>query len=315
MKKIGIVGSGLIGRSWAMLFAAGGYKVVMYDIDKQALERSHKLLQEQILEMETAGLLRGSLSAAEQFNLLSTTSDLAEVVVGSIHIQECVFEDVDLKKKVFKQISDLCNDDKTVICSSTSCIMPSKLFTGLQRVSQCIIAHPCNPPALCPLTEIVPHPETSPDVIQRTRDLMTEIGQSAVTLNKEIDGFALNRIQYSVINECWRLVQEGYMSVEDVDKIMTDGLGMRYAFMGPFETCHLNAEGTVQYMDKYASTIKRVSSSFGAVPEYDGKSVEEINKQICQRVPDTREGLEERRKWRDNCLLELAKLKAKIKTD
>lgn len=315
MKKVGIVGSGLIGRSWAMLFAGGGYKVIMYDINKEALSKSYEILQEQLYETERAGMLRGSLSAKEQYELISVTSSLAEVVSDAVHVQECVFEDVELKKKVFRDICDYCNNDQTVLCSSTSCIMPSILFTGLPRVSQCIIAHPCNPPSLCPLTEIVPHPETATGIIEKTRLLMAGIGQTPVTLKKEVDGFALNRIQYAIINECWRLVLDGYMSVEDVDKVLTDGMGMRYAFIGPFETCHLNAEGTVQYMEKYAAGIKRVSSSFGPVPEFDAKSVAEISEQMCKMVPDSRESLEKRRKWRDSCLMELARVKAKVKTD
>lgn len=311
MEKIGIVGSGLIGKSWAMLFASAGYQVYIYDVDEMQLERALESIRNQLEEFEKSGLLRGKLSAKEQLKLIKTTQNLADVVQNSKHVQECVFEDLELKQKVFKEICEHCNSDDTVLCSSTSCIMPSKLFQGLKRVSQCIIAHPCNPPALCPLTEIVPHPETSADVIKRTKDLMSEIGQIPVLLKKEVDGFALNRIQYSVINECWRLVQEGYMSVEDVDKVFTAGLGMRYAFIGPFQTIHLNAEGTLQYMDKYAESIKRVSSTFGPTPEYDKESVSKINAEICQAVPDTKESLEQRRKWRDNSLAELAKLKKK----
>lgn len=311
MEKVGIVGSGLIGKSWAMLFASAGYQVHIYDVDEMQLERALESIRNQLEEFEKSGLLRGKLSAKEQLKLIKTTQNLADVVQNSKHVQECVFEDLELKQKVFKEICEHCNSDDTVLCSSTSCIMPSKLFQGLKRVSQCIIAHPCNPPALCPLTEIVPHPETSDDVIKRTKDLMSEIGQIPVLLKKEVDGFALNRIQYSVINECWRLVQEGYMSVEDVDKVFTAGLGMRYAFIGPFQTIHLNAEGTLQYMDKYAESIKRVSSTFGPTPEYDKESVSKINAEICQAVPDTKESLEQRRKWRDNSLAELAKLKKK----
>nr|XP_039259627.1 lambda-crystallin homolog [Styela clava] len=312
MAKVGIVGSGLIGKSWAMLFASAGYQVLIYDVDEDQLSRAIESIGTQLDEFEKSGLLRGKLSAKEQLKLIKTSRNLGDVVVNSKHVQECVYEDLSLKQKVFKEICKYCNSDETVLCSSTSCIMPSKLFVGLERVSQCIIAHPCNPPSLCPLTEIVPHPETSQAVRQRTRDLMEEIGQVPVLLNKEIDGFALNRIQYSVINECWRLVQGGYMTTEDVDKVMTAGMGMRYAFIGPFETCHLNAEGTVQYMDKYAEGIKRVSSTFGPTPEYDKDSVAKINQEICQKVPDTREQLEQRRKWRDNGLAELAKLKKQL---
>ena len=94
-----------------------------------------------------------------------------------------------------------------------------------------------------PLVEIVPAPWTHPDIVTRTRALMEEIGQKPVTLKKEVPGFSLNRIQYAILDECYRQVANGVISVEDVDTVMSDGLGMRYAFMGPWETAHLNAKG------------------------------------------------------------------------
>ena len=312
-QKVGVIGSGLIGSSWAMLFAAAGYQVAIYDIKKSQLDQAMTVIQERLHDLEKQGLLRGKTSASEQFKLIVTTDDMAAAVENAFFIQECVPENEDLKRNVFLQLSELCSDDSTILSSSCSCILPSKIFRDIPRVAQCIIAHPCNPPYFCPLTEIIPHPKTNPAVTAKTRALMEEIGQSPVTVNKEIDGFCSNRMQYAIINEAWRLVSDGIMSVEDVDKIFTDGLGMRYAFIGPFETIHLNADGTENYMQKYSESIRRVSSSFGEIPTYDGENLKKINDVLSKSVAATAEELNEQRQWRDKRLIALSKLKRDLK--
>ena len=314
-QKVGIVGSGLIGKSWAMLFAAAGYDVCMYDIVRAQLDHAVEVIEEQLVDLEKQGLLRGKLKAQEQLALISTTDLLVKVVENAVFIQECVPENEEMKRKVFQTLSDLCSDESVVLSSSTSCILPSKVFSNISRVSQCIIAHPCNPPYFCPLTEIIPHPNTNRLIISRTKEIMSEIGQVPVMINKEVDGFALNRMQYAIINEAWRLVADGVMSVEDVDKIFTDGLGMRYAFIGPFETIHLNAEGVEDYMQKYSASIQRVSSSFGDVPTFDGDSLKSISEALCSSVASNKDELNQRRHWRDKKLIALSKLKQSVEKD
>lgn len=117
------------------------------------------------------------------------------------------------------------------------------------------------PPYYVPLVEIVPAPWTKPEIAVKTRQIMEEIGQKPVSLSREIEGFALNRIQYCILNEVWRLVGDGVLDVKDIDSVMTDGLGMRYAFLGPLETTHLNAEGISNYTDRYRKTIYEVCIS------------------------------------------------------
>ena len=185
----------------------------------------------QLDALTKSGLLRGTLTASEQMALITGTDQLAAACKDAVHVQECVPESAELKKKVFASIAAAVND-RAVICSSTSCLMPSLIFGECGRTSQCIIAHPVNPPYYAPMVEIIPHDLTTQSVRQRTRDLMSKIKQKPVLLNREIDGFALNRIQYAVINESWRLVQDGIMSPQDVDTVLTAGLGMRYAVIG-----------------------------------------------------------------------------------
>ncbi|XP_067889770.1 lambda-crystallin homolog isoform X2 [Heterodontus francisci] len=270
--------------------------------------------RQQLIELERTGMLRGTFKPEEQMQLISACSDLAQAVEGAIHIQECVPENLDLKRKVFQDLDELMNDD-VILSSSTSCLLPSRLFSGLKHVKQCIVSHPVNPTYYVPLVELVPHPETHAAVLERTCALMKDIGQSPVKLTKEIDGFVLNRIQYAIIGESWRLVHDGVLSPEDVDLVMSAGLGMRYAFMGPFETIHLNAEGLKNYCDRYNVGMKRVLSSFGPVPEFSGEVMEKINQAMSQRIPPDPENLNAQRQWRDSRLAALAKLNKDMKSD
>ncbi|XP_040303913.1 lambda-crystallin homolog isoform X1 [Herpailurus yagouaroundi] len=306
-----IVGSGLIGRSWAMLFASGGFRVKLYDIEQQQVTDALENIRKEMTFLEQSGSLKGSLGAQDQLSLISGCLNIQEAVEGALHIQECVPENLELKKKIFAQLDQII-DDQVVLSSSTSCLLPSQLFAGLAHVQQCLVAHPVNPPYYVPLVELVPHPETAPATVDRTHALMRKIGQSPVRVLKETDGFVLNRLQYAVISEAWRLVEEGIVSPSDLDLVMSDGLGMRYAFIGPLETMHLNAEGMLSYCDRYSEGMKRVLKTFGPIPEFSGATVEKVNQAMCLKVPADPEHLAARRRWRDECLQRLAKLKRQM---
>ncbi|XP_042775000.1 lambda-crystallin homolog isoform X3 [Panthera leo] len=303
--------SGLIGRSWAMLFASGGFRVKLYDIEQQQVTNALENIRKEMTFLEQSGSLKGSLGAQDQLSLISGCLNIQEAVEGALHIQECVPENLELKKKIFAQLDQII-DDQVVLSSSTSCLLPSQLFAGLAHVQQCLVAHPVNPPYYVPLVELVPHPETASATVDRTHALMRKIGQSPVRVLKEMDGFVLNRLQYAVISEAWRLVEEGIVSPSDLDLVMSDGLGMRYAFIGPLETMHLNAEGMLSYCDRYSEGMKHVLKTFGPIPEFSGATVEKVNQAMCLKVPADPEHLAARRRWRDECLQRLAQLKRQM---
>ncbi|XP_007940717.2 lambda-crystallin homolog [Orycteropus afer afer] len=305
---------GLIGRSWAMLFASGGFKVKLYDIEQEQITNALENIRKEMEVLEQSGALKGSLGAQEQLSLINGCCDMQEAVEGAMHIQECVPENLELKKKIFAQLDHIV-DDKVVISSSSSCLLPSKLFAGLTHVKQCIVAHPVNPPYYIPLVELIPHPETDPSTMDRTHALMKKIGQSPVRILKEVDGFALNRLQYAIIAEAWRLVDDGVVSPSDLDLVMSDGLGMRYAFIGPLETMHLNADGMLSYCDRYSEGMRRVLKTFGPIPEFSGAAVQKVNQAMCEKIPDDPKHLAARRKWRDECLLRLSKLKREMPSE
>ncbi|XP_039207417.1 lambda-crystallin homolog isoform X1 [Crotalus tigris] len=312
--RIVIVGSGIIGSSWAMVFASGGFQVKLYDTVEAQVTKSLKKIGEQMKELETAGMLKGSLKADQQITLISGCTDLKEALKDAIYVQECIPENVELKKKIFSQL-DLIVSNDAILASSTSTHLPTKLFTGLKHVQQCIVAHPVNPPYYVPLVELVPHPETDPSTMEKTYALMKNIGQSPIKLTREIDGFVLNRLQYALISETWRLVGDGIVSPDDLDLVMSDGLGMRYAFMGPLETMHLNAEGMLNYCERYRKGIIHVLKTFGPIPDFAGETEQKINEAMVKKTPSDPEHLNARRQWRDECLMLLAKLKKDIKSD
>ncbi|XP_034742056.1 lambda-crystallin homolog [Etheostoma cragini] len=310
MKIITVIGSGLIGRSWAMVFASGGYSVKIYDNQPGQAAKAITEIRKQLEDLEEAHMLRGELTAIQQLALLSCYDDLAEALEGAFFVQECVFEQLDVKQSVFQDIERLVGKD-VILSSSTSCLVPSNVFSKVQNKSRCLVSHPVNPPYYVKLVELVPHPETAASVMDTTHSLMTKVDQVPVRLKREIDGFALNRVQAAIIAESWRLVQDGFISVKDIDLVMSEGLGMRYAFLGPMETMHLNAPaGLEDYMKRYGEGIRRVLTSFGPVPVLSGgEGAKSIVNEMCELIPNDPQHLSARIERRDQLLMGLAKLK------
>jgi L-gulonate 3-dehydrogenase len=301
-QRIGIVGAGLIGRSWSIVFARAGYDVSMYDIAPQALTDCFSMLPESLRELSEEGLLNEPVDRVLQ--RVRPAATLEEVLEGAVLIQENVRETLEAKQTIFAEM-DLLAAPTTVLASSTSWLPASSFSENVQGRSRVMVAHPVNPPHLIPLVELTPAPWTAEETVQRAREIYARAGQTPVLLKKEITGFLLNRIQGAVLNEALNLYEGGYASVEDIDKVMKHGLAMRWSFMGPFETIDLNAPGGVtDYAGRYGGTYRDIArTSIGN--EWASDLLKRVQAELHGSLNEF--ATEERMQWRDRQLAALAR--------
>jgi len=257
MSTVGIVGAGLIGRAWANVFARAGWDVRLWDPDKDALAAAPKLIEEALHDVARHGLAKDPAAAAKR---VTTAATLEDAVRDAEFVQENGPERVEVKLEVFAKL-DAAAPPSAILASSSSAIVASRFTEGLKGRHRCLIAHPVNPPHVVPIVELCGAPWTSAETVRRARAVYESVGQVPIEVKKEIDGFILNRMQGVLLSEAMRLVGEGFVSAEDLDKTIRDGLGLRWAFMGPFETIELNAPGGIpDYCARYGETLYRTSA-------------------------------------------------------
>lgn len=300
MEKIAVIGSGLIGRAWAMVFARAGHPVKMYDDALGAVDKALGLIEQGLDELKNAGLINEAPSIIMQ--RISAAKSMDDAVNDADYVQENTSEKLDVKREVYRAL-DAAAPAHCILASSTSTIQTSRFSEGLSGKHRCIVAHPVNPPHVVPIVEISPAPWTSPEVIERTRALHAKVGQVPITVKKEIEGFVLNRLQAALLRESWRLVGEDYVSAEDLDKTIRDGLGLRWAFMGPFETIDLNAPGGVSdYAARFGAAFESMMGGVEYKP-WDKELIARIETERRELMPDEKHA--EREAWRDRRLMAL----------
>jgi len=258
MNIAAIIGTGNVGRSWAAVFARAGWQVRLWDHDQHAIDRALPAIRTALTDLATAGLVKDADAAMA----LVSRHDTPEAALADADwVQESVAERLEVKQALFARL-DAAAAPKAILASSTSAIPGSQFMAGLPGAARCLVAHPVNPPHLIPLVELCGTPETAPATIDAADALMTRIGQSPVRMTREIEGFLLNRLQWALMGEALHLVGEGLCSPADIDRVMTDGLARRWAFIGPFMVAHLNASAGVRgYYDGLAEAISRVQST------------------------------------------------------
>jgi len=301
-RKVAIVGSGLIGRSWAITFARGGYDVAMYDPEAAALKQSLETIGNLLVDLEKGGLLLSQTAAVVRKRIVPVRT-IAEALADAVHVQENAPETLEAKRSLFAKLDAAAAPD-TVLASSSSAIVPSLFTETLKGRGRCLVAHPINPPYLVPAVELVPAPWTEPAIVERTRALMVRIGQAPMVMGRELDGFIINRLQGALLQEAFRLVEGGYASIEDVDIGIRKGIGLRWAFMGPFETIDLNAPGgVVDYVARYGPALNRIAQTQKEPAAWAGALAERIGADRSHRLP--RAELAARQRWRDRRLMAL----------
>jgi len=300
MAKVAVIGAGLIGRAWAMVFARAGWDVALCDTVPGVAEAGLAAVGEELRAVAEYGLADDPAGAAAR---VRAAADLPAALDGASFVQENVPETVEAKRAIFAQLDRHAAPD-AILASSTSAIV-ARLFTEeLAGRHRCLVAHPVNPPHLVPLVELVGSPWTAPETIERAKGVYLGVGQVPIIVRREIDGFVLNRLQGALLAEAFRLVGDGVVSPQDLDRTVKDGLGLRWSFMGPFETIELNAPGGIaDYCARYTGFYRRLQSAPAGPEVYGDDNIARILAE-WGGAP-SRDHLAARTRWRDRRLAAL----------
>jgi 3-hydroxyacyl-CoA dehydrogenase len=271
--SVAIIGSGLIGRAWAMIFARAGWDVRLFDAADGIAQAAIPLCAEGLRTLAEHGLCPDPEGAAGR---IRAPEGLAACLDGVGFVQENGPERLDVKQALFAELDALAPPD-AIIASSSSAIRCSLFTERLPGRGRCLIGHPVNPPHLIPLVEISGAPWTDTAILERARATYEAIGQVPITVLKEIEGFILNRLQGALLAEAFRLASEGYVTPQDLDKTVADGLGLRWSFMGPFETIELNAPGGIaDYCARYTGFYRSLAGDPAPPTVYEAPATEAI---------------------------------------
>jgi L-gulonate 3-dehydrogenase len=305
MPTVAIVGTGFIGRSWAIVFARAGWNVRITDPSPEQLDAAPRLIRQGLDELAAHGLAEDPEAAARR---VSPAASLEEAVDGADLVQENGPEVVEVKRELFAELDRL-SPESAILASSSSAIAASRFTAELIRRERCLVAHPVNPPHLVPLVELCGAPWTAPEVIQGAKEIYASVGQAPIIVNREVEGFVLNRLQGALLAEAFRLVGEGVVSPHDLDKTVREGLGLRWSFMGPFETIELNAPGGIaDYCARYGGFYRRLAAEPASPEAWDEANVARVL--AAWGGAPTSDSVAARGLWRDKRLAALRAHKA-----
>lgn len=299
--SIAVVGAGTIGVAWSIVFARAKRPVTLYEPDDVRRERAREDLERRLRALAEHELL--DEEPEEVGARVALVGDLRAAARGASYVQECAPEDLDLKRGVFRELEALVAPD-AVLASSSSAIPPSSLAPAVDDPSRLLVAHPGNPPYLLPVVELVPSPLTDTRTLDRAHALLVSVGMSPVRLRKEVEGFVFNRLQGAVLREAYCLVRDGVVDPLDVDRVVRDGLGRRWAFLGPFETVALNTEGGIEaHAARMGPAYARMGAERGQDDPWTDAMVTQVAGAVESRFP--RERWRDHVLWRDSALMAL----------
>jgi 3-hydroxyacyl-CoA dehydrogenase len=305
IRRVAIIGTGVIGASWAALYLAKGLQVVATDPAPGAEARLQEFVANAWPALEQLGLSPG----ASQANL-SFTADLAEALKGVDFVQENGPERVDFKLKLYGQLDALLPPE-VIIASSSSGIPMSQIQPGAAaHPERCVIGHPFNPPHLIPLVEIVGGAQTSQETTRRADEFYTSIGRKTVRINKEMPGHVANRLQAALAREVYYLVAEDIVSAADVDTALSWGPGLRWGIMGNMMLNHLGGGpgGIEHLLEQLGPPMAAWWKTLGTpemTPELQRKLIDSVHAEVGSR------SIEELAAERDEVLIGLLQLRAK----
>ncbi|MCZ2497601.1 3-hydroxyacyl-CoA dehydrogenase [Xylophilus sp. Kf1] len=300
-----IIGGGSIGVAFALVLARAGWTVRVQDPSAERRRVAPAELRERIEMLQRYALLQ---EPADALTGRVTMVDTIEAAAAGVALAiECAPERVEVKQAVFAALDAAAPAD-AVLCTASSALVISQICADLPGRARCLVAHPGNPPYLIPVIELVPADFTSPDVVERCRAQFASMGMKPVVVRKEIEGFLFNRIQGAVLREAYCLVRDGVASVEDIDTVVRDGLGLRWSFIGPFETVDLNTRGGIEsHAAKMGPAYARMGAQRGQDDPWTPELVGEVAAQRRARLP--LDEWEQRVQWRDSQLMAMAQFR------
>jgi 3-hydroxyacyl-CoA dehydrogenase len=307
MAHVAVIGGGIIGRSWAIVFARAGVAVRLFT---RRQGEKPRLTGEIATAIEASLVLSPERSVDQLMANIVIEEDLLRAVGGAGFVMEAVEEKLDVKAALFAELDRIAPSD-AVIASSTSSFGVSRFASEIGGRHRMIVAHPAAPPHLMPVVEIVPAPFTSLETVEIVYELMRAVGQVPVLVKREQPGFVMNRLQGALLTEMFRVIEDGIMEPEDIDRLISEGFGLRWAFLGPLEGVDLNAPGGIaDYLKRYGFMFDDLARERGMKsPVVTASLVNELNDAMRAAMP-----LEDQAKkldWRDRNIAALRALKQK----
>jgi len=308
IQKVAIIGSGVIGASWAALFLAKGLDVVATDIAPSAEASLRRFVQTAWPSLTRLGLAPGASQARLMF-----IADLPTAVSGADLVQENGPERIDFKRKLYRQIDELLPAEVIIASSSSGLIMSEIQADCRFHPERCVIGHPFNPPHLMPLVEVVGGKKTSEETIRRAMNFYAGIGKKAVRLYKELPGHVANRFQAAVAREVYYLIAEGVLSGADADAALSWGPGLRWGVMGNMMLNHLGGGpgGIEHFLQQFAEPMAASWKALGSpvlTPDVQKKLIDSVRAEVGSRT------IQELEAERDDMLLGLIELRSRVKT-
>ncbi|MCY3546648.1 MAG: 3-hydroxyacyl-CoA dehydrogenase NAD-binding domain-containing protein [Gemmatimonadetes bacterium] len=304
---VAVVGTGVIGRSWIRVFARAGFPTRIFDPDSEQVARAVAWARTSALGDVHLGFCAYAEAQAEE-RRITVCQTLGEALDGVTYVQECGPEAIAAKQSIFREL-DAAVAPEVVLGSSTSAHDMTAIAGGLPGADRCIVAHPVNPPHVIPLVEVLAGAETRPDVTASTLALLRRAGMAPVVLDRYAPGFVLNRLQAAVLREAVSLVRAGVASPEVVDIVMRDGLGLRWALMGPFGTGHVNADdGVGSYYRMYGDAYRAIWQDLELAPDFGDDIIDAIDEGTTAMYGE--DAVAALSAWRDRMVRRIIQLKA-----
>lgn len=304
--KISVVGAGSMGVAWAIVFARAGLEVKVFDPVPDRLPDAQAEFKAIVRELEARGLVDNSSHSLESLVVWHDKIEIA--LADSSYCQECAPENESVKKEIFSRALKILPEN-AVIASSSSAIPISRVTSDLDGRERTLVVHPLNPPFLLDVVEVVCADYTSAETRNTARSLLAAAGMTPVVLNREIEGFLFNRLQGAILREAYCLVRDGIVDVADVDRAVSEGLGVRWSILGPFETVDLNTRGGIRkHAERLGPAYARMGAERGQQDEWTKDLVDKVDSQRRALLP--LDQWQSRVSWRDRRLMDMKALRA-----